>query len=295
MFPFGTGNALFNSIHKSTKYVDPLKRAIETLFNGEDHLLPTFMAGFSNDANRLERDGSTLVRHKIPNGILYGVVVASWGLHASLVSDSDTPEWRKEGADRFVKVTQELVKPKDGSSTHVYRGRVKVDEQYLERINTSLSPPDPFEHNHGYVLATLVSDIANGFTISPESKPLDNQIRLVYFGALDNNATWDMMIAASTQGSHVQSASVRYTPIKSLAITMEEDDDKSQPPQDHGKWRRVCIDGMIVELDKGGVMRIELVSPQQRSLRVVAPRGAVIESSPLPPAAGPTVGGFEGL
>jgi diacylglycerol kinase family enzyme len=35
--------------------------------------------------------------------VFWGVVVCSWGLHASLVADSDAPEMRKEfGAKRFV-------------------------------------------------------------------------------------------------------------------------------------------------------------------------------------------------
>ena len=76
----------------------------------------------------------------------YGAVVASYGLYATLVVDSDTTEYRKHGDKRFGLVAKDLLFPEDGSKPHAYKAEVLLDEKVIDR------------REHGYVLASLVSN-----------------------------------------------------------------------------------------------------------------------------------------
>lgn len=112
--------------------------------------------------------------------MLYGAVVASYGFHATLVADSDTPEYRKHGDKRFGMVANELLNPDEGKSPpHAYKADVKIasGNGALELVGNG---------EHGYVLASLVSNLERIFIVSPESnKKLNGQLRLVHFGPLD--------------------------------------------------------------------------------------------------------------
>ena len=140
--------------------------------------LPTYRATFSPGARILSNEGQT--QNPVPKGMLYGAVVASYGFHATLVADSDTPEYRKHGDKRFGMVANELLNPDAGKSLpHAYKAEVKVGSgnEALEVVG---------DGEHGYVLASLVSNLERTFTISPESsKNLNGKLRLVRFGALD--------------------------------------------------------------------------------------------------------------
>ena len=52
---------------------------------------------------------------------------------------------------------------------------------------------------------------------------------------------------AFTDGTHIEDEAVAYQPIDGLRIDFEEDD---------AHWRRVCVDGKIVRVGKGGWVEI---------------------------------------
>lgn len=153
-------------------------------------------------------------------GVAYGAVVCSWALHAEIVADSDTTEYRKFGAARF-----QMAAKKALSSPHAYKGKLSIlrpgqqEWQALKR------------EEHGYVLATLCSQLDKGFTISPRSKPLDGQLRLVHFAHLKGEDVLDIMQKAYRNGEHIDDIRVCYSIIDGLRIDFDEDD---------GRWRRVC-------------------------------------------------------
>jgi len=178
LFPLGTGNALYHSIHRPHTLPSIYIQSLRTFLTGISVPLPAYRATFSPGARILSDQGQT--QDAIPNNVLYGAVVASYGFHATLVADSDTPDYRKHGDKRFSMVANELLNPDEGKSPpHAYQADVKVasGDGALEAVG---------DGQHGYVLASLVSNLERIFTISPESsKKLDGKLRLVQFGPLD--------------------------------------------------------------------------------------------------------------
>lgn len=233
LLPLGTANALAHSL----KVTADDTMGISTLLRGNARALTAFRATFSPGAGLLTDEGNTRVPLPLINGIntLWGCVVCSWGFHASLVADSDTTEYRKHGIGRFQLAAKENLFPEDGSSPHEYRGKLSVLRS---------GRWEPLERDsHAYVLATFVSNLEKTFTISPASKPLDRQLRLVHFGPMGGADVMQIMGAAYQGGKHVEDDRVGYGAIDGLKIEFDEDD---------ARWRRVCVDGKIVSVEKSG-------------------------------------------
>ena len=239
----GTGNALANS----TGLNRGITRGLTNFFRGTPHSLPTFTAKFSPGSEFLVDEGRSsepLPPLDAESGIVYGAVVCSWALHASLVADSDTTEYRKHGTSRFQMAAKELLTPSDGSEPHVYKGKITL-------IKTG---PDGREvhhtlerQEHMYILATLVSNLEEKLTISPGSEPLDGQLRLVHFGTVPSAEVMRILGMAFQGGGHVKDEAVGYESIDGLRIDFDEKD---------SRWRRVCVDGKIVRVSEGGWVEV---------------------------------------
>ena len=272
LLPLGTGNALFHSLHKP-HYArpgpapSPLVLGLRTLFRGTAAPLPTFRASFSPGARLVSApaetgDGSAPAtaatndtgdgsRH-VPVDHLLGAIVASYGFHASLVWESDTPAYRKHGDKRFGMAAAELLK-----TAHAYDATVEVrrsggSDEFVRLTN---------HHGGGtfnYVLATLVSNLEKTFAISPASKPLDGRLRLVHFGDVGGEKTMEIMMAAYRDGEHVRMGEVGYEEVEEVRVTIGEED---------ARWRKLCVDGSIVEVERGGWMRVR--REERERLRVV--------------------------
>ncbi|KAL9117747.1 MAG: hypothetical protein Q9187_005716 [Circinaria calcarea] len=244
LIALGTGNALANSTglnHDAT-------RGLKSFLHGRPHSLPTFTARFSAGSEILTDEGrkpEPLVTDKLGTGTVHGAVVCSWALHASLVADSDTTEYRKYGAQRFQMAAQELLKPSDGSEPHHYRGRISLTKK---DANGQESIVCLDREEHMYILATLVSNLEKHFNISPHSKPLDSQLRFLHFGLLPSDEIIRILGLAYAGGKHIQEEAVQYEPIEALRIEFDEPD---------GRWRRVCVDGKIIRVGKGGWMEVK--------------------------------------
>ena len=188
---------------------------------------------------------------RIMNNTLYGAVVASYGMHSTLVADSDTPEYRKHGAARFGIVAQDLFFPPGAEPPHAFKARLTLNGQIMGLLE------------HGYILATLVSNLEQTFTISPDSRPFDGQLRVVHFGALPGNEMMEIMKAAYAGGTHTSIESVAYTPIETMRIDFLE-------PGLDPRWRRCCIDGLIVGVEEGGWMELDMLPESLAVVNVVA-------------------------
>jgi len=246
LLALGTGNALAHSINPCQDSTFGLA----SIVRGTPQPLPTFIIRFSPGSVRLFDEGSraeplpqlSTVDRNAPS--MYGVVVCSWGLHASLVADSDTAAYRKYGAERFQMAAKELLSPADGSASHRYRGKVSL-------LKPTFDGHETWEllgrQEHMYILATLVSNLTKTLTISPSSKTLDGQLRLVHFGPIDGDEVMRIMAKAEQGGLHVGEDAVGYEDIAGLRIEFEEDD---------ARWRRVCVDGNIVQVNKGGWVEV---------------------------------------
>ncbi|KAK0111592.1 hypothetical protein ONS95_001940 [Cadophora gregata] len=250
--PLGTGNALFHSLHKPSTLPSIYIQGLRTLLHGSPKALPIFKATFSPGARLLTNEGQTAT--SLPDNAVYGAVVASHGLHSTLVADSDTTEYRKHGDKRFGLVANDLLYPKDGAP-HKYKTDVTFfkgsKEELLER------------QEHGYVLATLVSNLERLFTISPESKPFEAALRVVHFGTLSGDEAMEVMKAAYDNGRHVQNQAVGYDKVDGIKILFREEGED-------WKWRRCCIDGSIVGVEDGGWMEVRVLGEGQEAINVVA-------------------------
>ncbi|KAI2885441.1 hypothetical protein CBS147353_10488 [Aspergillus niger] len=243
LIPTGTGNAMANSIgllaHPTAGLV--------ALLQGTPTSVPTFVAEFSPGASYIIDEG----RERIPitrnsanvhgHPKVYGGVVASWGLHAALVADSDTVQYRKFGADRFKLAAKELLYPSDSTEPHKFSGIVtlfKLDDQGRSKREETLACTE-----HMYVLASLVSSLEKDFMISPHSRPLDGRLWMVHFEPMSASRVMQVMASAYQAGQHVADESVSYGEIEGFRIEFREVDER---------WRRVCIDGKIIAVEHGG-------------------------------------------
>ncbi|KAJ8118222.1 hypothetical protein ONZ43_g4037 [Nemania bipapillata] len=296
VLPLGTGNALFHSLHKTVKgptAVSDLVQGLRTLLRGKAAPLPSFKAAFpegsrtitysktadvassGNDSTTTADSTTNLKEQAEYITHLYGVVVASYGFHSQLVWESDTPAYRQHGAKRFQMVAQELLK-----ESHAYRATVEITRSTAtgEAIGSEKLARD----RHTYILATPVSNLEKTFCISPASRPLDGQLRLVHFGPVDGAKTMEIMMAAYDGGKHVhmrwggntaqgqdgEGDGVGYEDISEVRITTHEED---------ARWRKVCIDGTIVEIPAGGCM---VVSKEiRRHLRVLVDESVAHDST----------------
>ncbi|PYH88270.1 hypothetical protein BO71DRAFT_365732 [Aspergillus ellipticus CBS 707.79] len=247
LIPTGTGNAMANSLGLLAYPAT----ALVALLQGVTADIPTFAARFSPGANYItdEGCGRVSVAHDASDdqadSKIFGGIVASWGVHAALVADSDTIEYRKFGADRFKLAAKEILFPSNGAETHKFSGTVtlfKWDSQARNIREEILGRGE-----HMYVLATLVSTLEKDFVISPLSKPLDGNLWMIRFGPMSPTRALEVMTSAYQGGQHVSDKSVFYDKIEGFRVQFCE------PAE---KWRRVCIDGKIVAVEAGGWMEV---------------------------------------
>lgn len=267
LLPLGTGNALFHSLHKPhysapAPTPSPLVLGLRTLLTGTPSPLPTFKASFSPGAKLISAPVDHPDHHAATSGKdheketpvahLVGAIVASYGFHASLVWESDTPAYRVHGDKRFGMAATELLKV-----AHGYDAAVEVRRPGAAA--GELTPLHPSRHGDGgggaagegkfnYVLATLVSNLEKTFAISPAGRPLDGRLRLVHFGDVGGDRTMEIMMAAYREGEHVGMQEVGYEEVDEVKVAIAEED---------AGWRKVCVDGSIVEVERGGWMKVQ--------------------------------------
>ncbi|MCJ1226380.1 hypothetical protein MMC12_003030 [Toensbergia leucococca] len=243
LIAMGTGNALANS----TGLNNDSTRGLASFLRGTPKSLPTFAAKFPRGSEHLVDGGlrtEALASLGAEPSVVYGAVVCSWALHASLVADSDTPEYRKYGTTRFQMAAKELLEPSDGLESHRYKGKITLikTNKHGEETHQTLNRKE-----HIYVLATLVSNLEETFTVSPSSKPLDGQLRFLNFGAAPSAEIMRILGLAFQGGLHVQEDAVGYDEINGLRIDFEESD---------SRWLRVCVDGKIIRVGEEGWVEV---------------------------------------
>ncbi|KAL6244294.1 hypothetical protein RBB50_008536 [Rhinocladiella similis] len=231
LMPMGTANALAWS---SKVAGDPLN----AMLTGTPKPLPTFQAQFSPGARLVvdEGQGREALAASDDNGsVMYGAVVFSWGLHASLVGLSDTTEYRKHGLQRFRMAAGQLLK-----EDHKYKGKAEWRKAGGEWTELP-------ELEHSYVLASLVSNLEETFQISPATKPVDGTLHLVHIGSEPASEIMRILGLAYQSGQHVSDPKATYEDIEGLRIEFNEDEEQ---------WRLVCVDGKIIAAAKGGWVEV---------------------------------------
>jgi diacylglycerol kinase family enzyme len=241
LLPLGTANALYHSSSGGKDNTWGLS-ALASYYRP----LPVFTASFSSGARLLVDEARK--EEELPKDrhsghqTLHGAVVCSWGMHASLVGDSDTTEYRKFGIDRFKMAAKEALYPADGSPPHPYKANVSILQ------NGTWKQLEAKEHM--YVLATMVSNLEKTFTISPASKPLDGSLHLVQFGPTSGDEAMRIMGLAYQGGKHVEDPSVLYQAIDGLRVQFDGEEHDA-------RWGRICVDGKIVRVEKDGWVEVK--------------------------------------
>ncbi|KAJ5692052.1 hypothetical protein N7462_001475 [Penicillium macrosclerotiorum] len=265
LVPCGTGNAMASSLGLRSGPISGLT----ALLRGQPLPVPIFTAKFSPGSQLVIDEGRQRVsigpQLDAPYQTIYGAVVTSWGLHAALVADSDTTEYRKFGSERFKMAAKELLYPSNGMEPHRFQGQITLtvsDDGSTAGDSGSGDREQEIikDDEHMYVLATLVPRLEKDFLISPESEPLDGQMRFLRFGPLPAEEAMRLMTLAYQQGQHVLDEKVLYKRVDQLRIEFQEDNER---------WRRVCVDGKIVAVAQGGWM--ELSNDPRQLLCVIKP------------------------
>ena len=151
---------------------------------------------------------------------------------------------------------KELLEPSDYSAPHVYKGRVTpFIKGQIPGASRALD-----RHEHMYILATMVSNLEEKLCISPDSKPLDGQMRLLHFGPMSSDRVMSILGRAFTDGSHVSDVAVSYQEVEGLRIDFDEEE---------SRWRRVCVDGKIVRVSKNGWVAVKMCAESSLDLLVL--------------------------
>ena len=293
LIPCGTKNALAHSNfiigNRMTKHSTFGLRA--ALLGGPEPL-PFFRTTFSPGGRLLtdrvtgSEDGGSV--EAVPT--IYGAIVASWGLHASISADGDISKSFREAAE------EALCSENSDLVTHTYKGKVTL---FNESQNVPISDGGIFisesverlelkRREHACVLAAQCAFLEEGFEISPEHELSSGGLRVVEFGPSavpkeedDNEGDDD---AAAAAAEVIDSISPRYSP--AAAETANEITNIIRAAYDRGKhtrdkrvgyynvsgmrieiddaeederWRRFCVDGKIIVVERGGWMEVREV------------------------------------
>ncbi|GME78992.1 unnamed protein product [Ambrosiozyma monospora] len=237
--PQGTGNALSQSLNIQTP-IDSIKALLTT---AKPHKFQLYNALFTQPSYVLhsdERESETVTSLKF-------FVVGSWCLHSTLVGESDTPELRKFGRDRFRMAANQLL-----STNPEFKGGISKIER-VDNVNDNDNDNDGdfketnvlFEDGQSlsYFVLAGVPKFEKTFEISPLSDPKSESLYLVYFRHLDAADTMEIMKQAYDKGAHVKNKDVSYVEIKKTdQVVLSIADDMER------RLSKVCLDGTIVEV-----------------------------------------------
>lgn len=168
------------------------------------------------------------------SGPLKFIVVLSWGFHASLVADSDTPELRKFGVKRF-----QIAAGQNLANEQKYVGSTQIDAKQI------------VEGPYAYWLLTPAKRFEKTFEILPKGNIADDSLYFVSFKTepgTDSNYIIDIMKEVYDLGKHIEDEKVIYEAIRNneeIVLTVSENAPDST--------RRFCLDGSIVKIPTGEV------------------------------------------
>ncbi|KAK9466021.1 ATP-NAD kinase-like domain-containing protein [Lipomyces arxii] len=238
--PTGSGNSLTTTLSVLT----PID-AISRLLFGSPHALNPFYAVFPPECKEVippseaDPEGKT-VNLNTPDEFsdgsswIYAFVEVSWALHAALLGDSDSPEYRKLGNDRFKIAAKENLDRNVG-----WNGPIK----YVTTAGVSEQEAGP----HSYVLWTTSTNLEPGFCIAPTAVPLSGKIQMIEIPFMDGEEVMRLLMLAYQDGKHVEQKEVFYKEVQEADVTVEEHEER---------MRRFCVDGRIIIVPEGSVVSI---------------------------------------
>lgn len=223
LVPTGTGNALLRLVGHMDVWA-----ALQALFQPlTPKPLPVYRVDFP--------EGSTVVHSGVPVRLLYFLVVVLWCFHALLVADSETPEMRKLGMQRFQVAARENLQ-----RDQCYHGLFSVTGGPSATARTVAGPLS-------YLVVTPVKRFEPTFDILPAGNVFTPDAHAVVMPHVLGSDLVEVMTKAYAKGAHVDDPRVEYLHLDG-ALTARIVLDEADAHQ-----RRVCVDGEIVACGRGSV------------------------------------------
>jgi diacylglycerol kinase family enzyme len=208
--PAGTGNALALSLN-----LTDITTSIRKLFSSTPHDLNLYQATLPVGSYYCRDDE----KNPIEDPINF-LVVFSWGFHASLVADSDNPELRKFGLDRF-----QIAAKNNLSRDQIYPGSYKIDDKV-------------YQGDFSYWVLTPSNRFEPKFVILPKGNILEANLYIISFNT--GTDIMEVMTQVYDNGAHINNPKVTYEKVEH-SITLNT-------TTKNYLQRRFCIDGAILAL-----------------------------------------------
>ncbi|CAD1811278.1 Diacylglycerol kinase catalytic domain family protein [Candida parapsilosis] len=217
--PVGTGN----SFALSLGLTDPISSIVRLLQTETVSPLYLYTADVPSGTRYLVQDE---FQEEVVSPTHF-IVVFSWAFHASLVADSDTPELRKYGIERFKIAAQNNL-----SREQKYEADLLINDEVIG---------GPF----AYWVLTPSKKFEPTFDISPEGDIFDDNLYLIAFRTKpnDNSYIMDIMKQVYDGGNHINNPDVIYreiNPKDRVQLKLKNSEDLLK--------RRFCVDGSIIAL-----------------------------------------------
>jgi len=131
---------------------------------------------------------------------------------------------------------------------HVYRGLLRVDSQDVA-------------DEHTYLLISHVSHLEPTFQIAPRQSPLQRSVSVVQIGEMDGVGLRGVMKAVYDGSKHLEMESVKFFDgVSEVEFVVGEEDER---------WRRICVDGEIIVIEKGGRINVKVLEDQERRVSIL--------------------------
>lgn len=219
--PAGTGNSLALSLG----HLD-IASSIEILLTSRNNPTPLNLYSAKFPGHSSIVNGKDI--QSMGSQMIF-LVVFSWAFHASLVADSDSPEMRKKGIERF----------KLAAQTNLLK-----EQRYLGK--TSVGEGEIVEGPYAYWLVTLAQRFEPSFLILPCGSISDDNLYLVAFKSEpsdDGQYIMDVMNQVYDRGSHIKNPKVTYRRVpRGQTVLLQVD------PASHNRF---CLDGTIIHNHAG--------------------------------------------
>ncbi|KAH3666589.1 hypothetical protein WICMUC_005573 [Wickerhamomyces mucosus] len=244
IIPLGTGNSIAYSSGILNEF-----DALKTLFNDSKiSKLPIYKVSFPIGK-------SFDINNNVQINSLYFLVVVSWGVHAGLVHESEKPELKKLGVERFKLAFNNLI----SNPNLQYQGELYIEEEEEENNNnkTILVP----NGNNLYTTILSVPLVEKTYKLSPHSNIKTNQLHLINIPELETRDEFVKIIFLPYQdGAHINNKHVLYKDIgNSIVLKIQQDNAK------------ICVDGKIISIEdsKGEEVKVELIDQDQFNINLI--------------------------
>ncbi|KAG0245351.1 ATP-NAD kinase-like domain-containing protein [Mortierella sp. GBAus27b] len=248
--PVGTGNSIATSIG-----IDTVPISINKIAQGTP--IPMQLIKVSKPPVSNANPSSSSSDTHGSEGVVYTVVVNSFGLHCATVYDSEG--YRAFGNSRFkVSALKNIIFLNQYKACLDFFGPVqKYDRIRREMETISNNQEDPSSRNNPsmtlsgpftYLMLTKQAFLEPGFKPTPLARTSDDWIDVLAVQNVGRSQILEILGGATKDGQHIDHENVEYFKVKAVELEASKDG-------------RLCVDGEFLEIKAGpqGRVRFEIV------------------------------------